>query len=204
MPAITDKLRYTLAIFDMDGTLTEELLDFPAIRWEIGLPEEGGILEHLAVMEPQDRGRAEAILDRHEMTAAEGCQLHDGARQVLDGLRARGVRTALLTRNSLACATRIIDRHGLVLDYVATRENKPHKPHPDSILNITRRFGILPTQTLMVGDYLYDVEAAVAAGTHSALLWSREPVPAFAALATYRIGRLAQVLGLVDGRGADL
>jgi phosphoglycolate phosphatase-like HAD superfamily hydrolase len=181
----------------MDGTLTEELLDFDLIRRDIGLPAEGGILEHLAGMPPPDRRRADAILDRHELAAADASVLHDGAAAVLDGLARRGVRTALLTRNSTACADRILGRHRLSLDWVATREHLPHKPHPDSILNITRRLGVDPRQTLMVGDYLYDLQAAAAAGVDSALLCVKPAWPAFAEQATHRVRRLTDLLPLV-------
>jgi HAD superfamily hydrolase (TIGR01509 family) len=193
---------YQLVIFDMDGTLTEELLDYPTIRKEIGLPPTGGILELLAHVSIEQRQRAEAVIVRHEMAAAEKCSLHDGAAQVLRELGDHRIHTALLTRNSARCSQRILARHYLVLDHVATREDMPHKPHPDSILNITRRFSVLPRQTLMVGDYLYDVEAARNAGADSALLCTRygEVLPAFAALATYRIQSLHEVPALVGVR----
>jgi len=194
--------KYELVIFDMDGTLTEELLDFPAIRQDIGVPSpQMGILEHIAGLSGAEKRRAEDILHRHEMAAAESCGVHEGAAEVLEHLRESGVRIALLTRNSPASADRILSRHGLVLDYVATRDDQPHKPHPDSILNITRRFGISPRQTLMVGDYLYDVQAAQNAGTDSALLCTGvEERPPFAGMATYCIASLREIVLLVNGR----
>jgi HAD superfamily hydrolase (TIGR01549 family) len=192
-------MRYGLVIFDMDGTLTEELLDFAAIRREIGLAEKGGILEGIAGLAEELRVRGEAILERHEMAAAEGCRLRPGAMEVLAGLRARGVRTALLTRNSRACAARIVGRHGLVLDHVGTREDVPHKPHPESIGRIVRQFGAGLGQTLMVGDFLFDLQTAAAAGTDSALLSVRADGkwPEYAGMATYRIRELRELLGIV-------
>jgi phosphoglycolate phosphatase-like HAD superfamily hydrolase len=190
----------------MDGTLTEELLDFPAIRRDIGLPDEGGILEHIHRMSESDKARANAILDRHELAAADTCILHEGAADVLAALHRRGIHTALLTRNSRQCAEVVLARHGLQLDYVATREHLPHKPHPDSVLNILRHFrtqypdaaAIGPRQTLVVGDYLYDLQAAAAAGADSALLCVKDELPPFANQATYRIRRLADLLPIVD------
>lgn len=204
---------YRLVIFDMDGTLTEELLDFAAIRRDIGLPVDGGILEHLVHMNETDRARAHAILDRHELAAADTCILHEGAAEILAALRDRGIYTALLTRNSQRCAQVILRRHNLSLDVVATREHLPHKPHPDSVLNILRRFrtqpgaspgiaSLSPRQTLVVGDYLYDLQAAAAAGADSALLCIKEPLPAFADQATFRIPRLQDLLPIVDPPGA--
>ena len=193
------KHRYALVIFDMDGTLTEELLDFAVIRAEMGVPAKVPILEHLATLPEEQRARAEAILHHHEMAAARACTLREGAAEVLAGLKSRGIATALLTRNSGACARSVLSRHKLELDVVATREHLPHKPHGDSILNITRRMGVLPEQTLMVGDYLYDVQAARNAGVDGALLCKPGPLPEFAGLATYVIRQLREVLALTDG-----
>lgn len=196
----TGHQRYALVIFDMDGTLTEELLDFAAIRAEMGLPEKAPILEHMAALPVNERARAEEILHRHEMRAAAECILHEGAAEVLAELKARGVATALLTRNSTACASNVLSRHKLVLDVVATREHVPHKPHGDAILNIVRRLGILAEQTLMVGDYLYDVQTARNASVDCALFCRPGALPEYAGLATYTIRRLREVLSLVDGR----
>ena len=201
MPAAaTTAKNYRLVIFDMDGTLTEEMLDFAQIRRDLGLAP-GGILEQLADLPPERRRHAETILHRHELAAAEACRVHEGAVELLAALAGRNIRTALLTRNSVVCTQRILARHNLHLDYVATREDLPHKPHPDSILNITRRMAIAPLHTLMVGDYLYDVEAARNAGTDMALVCVKPELPAFSHLATYRIRRLGELLAIVDSGG---
>ena len=190
---------YRLAIFDMDGTLTEELLDFAAIRSDLGLSEKCPILEAIATLPTHLQPDAHAILHRHEMSAAESCRLHDGAADLLSALHHRGIFTALLTRNSRHCAHRILERHKLVLDHIATRDDAPHKPHPDSILNIARKFAVPASQTLMIGDYLYDLQAAHAAGVDSALLCPADPdrLPPFAPMATYRIHHLRELLPIL-------
>ena len=192
-------MKYRLAIFDMDGTRTEELLDFPAIRRDIGISGPGGIIEHIAQLNPEGRKRAMEILDRHECAAAETCGLNEGALHVVATLREKGIKTALLTRNSAQSVRRVFARHGLALDHISSRENAPHKPHPDSILNITRKFAIDPRQTLMIGDYLYDLQAAQAAGADSVLLLDpNDPTPDWAHLATYRIHHLRDLLKIVE------
>jgi HAD superfamily hydrolase (TIGR01549 family) len=192
-------MKYRLAIFDMDGTLTEELLDFPAIRRDIGLAGPGGIIEHIAQLGPEDQKRALEILHRHECAAADSCGLNDGALHVVATLRDKGIKTALLTRNSAESVRRVFARHGLVLDHISSREDAPHKPHPDSILNIARKFAIDPKETLMIGDYLYDLQAAHAAGADSALLLDPDdPNPDWADLATYRIAHLNDLLKIIE------
>jgi HAD superfamily hydrolase (TIGR01549 family) len=193
-------MKYRLVIFDMDGTLTEELLDFAAIRKDIGVPEQMGILEYISKMHGAEADRAREILHRHEMEAADRCRVHEGAADLLCHLRNIGVRTALLTRNSAASADRILGRHRLELEHVRTREDAPHKPHPDAILNITRKFAMPLGQTLMVGDYLYDLQTAQAAKCDSALVWMKHgELPAFASMATYVVRQLMDLVQVVEG-----
>jgi HAD superfamily hydrolase (TIGR01549 family) len=186
----------------MDGTLTEELLDFEAIRREIGVSAGRGILEHISHLAGEPRSQAQEILHRHEIAAAQTCVLHEGAVEVLAVLKSRGIRTALLTRNSSACTERVLGRHKLMLDFVATREHLPHKPHGDSILNITRHFSILPEQTLMVGDYLYDLQAARNARVDAALVCHKPgPPPDFSRMAKYVVRSLLELVELAVGTG---
>ena len=38
------------------------------------------------------------------------------------------------------------------------------KPDPDGIFQLARQWGVLPGELVMVGDYLYDLQAGQAAG----------------------------------------
>ena len=197
-------MRYSLVIFDMDGTLTEELLDFDAIRAEIGVTGSGGILEYIATLPPAERQQAQDILHRHEITAAQAATLLPDTAETLLALRNNGIQTALLTRNSPLCARTVLAKHNL-LDFwhhISTRDDLPHKPHKDSILRITQKLGVPIRQTLMVGDYLYDVQAARNADCDSALLLTADEFatrPPYADLATYCIGSLTELLAIVNG-----
>src|SRR5689334_12399618 len=86
-------------LFDMDGTLTEPMLDFPKIKAEMGIGARP-ILEALAEMSPHLRAQAEAVLLRHEDHAAENSTLNPGCRELLDHLTGHSIPTALITRNS--------------------------------------------------------------------------------------------------------
>src|SRR3954471_20409366 len=90
-------------LFDMDGTLTRHLLDFPAIKADLGIGDRP-ILEALAEMSAEERATADAILDRHERHAAECSTLNEGCEPLLARIRSLGLRTAIITRNSRACA----------------------------------------------------------------------------------------------------
>src|SRR5579862_2828271 len=86
-------------LFDMDGTLTQPLLDFPRIKSEMGIGDRP-ILEALAEMEPSQRRSAQTVLDRHEEEAAERSTLNAGCHELLAWLSAKGIKKALITRNS--------------------------------------------------------------------------------------------------------
>src|SRR6185437_5398843 len=86
-------------LFDMDGTLTEPMLDFPRIKSDLGIGNQP-ILEALAQMTPPQRAAAEAILFRHEDHAAAHSTLNPGCTELLAWLRIAEIPTALITRNS--------------------------------------------------------------------------------------------------------
>ena len=50
--------RFEGVIFDMDGTLVEPLLDFEAIREELGIAPGEGIIEGIEAMDPPRRDEA--------------------------------------------------------------------------------------------------------------------------------------------------
>src|SRR6476469_1089076 len=85
-------------LFDMDGTLTEPMLDFARIKAEMGIGDRP-ILETLAELTGGRRAEAEAVLLRHEQHAAKNSTLNPGCRELLQWLHERRVRTALSTRN---------------------------------------------------------------------------------------------------------
>jgi len=150
-------------LFDMDGTLTAPMLDFPRIKREMGIGAQP-ILEALAQISPTHRANAEAILLRHEQRAAMESTLNHGCRDVLGWLRERAMPTALITRNSRLSVSTVLARHGLSFDVLVTREDGRFKPDPEPLLLTCRTLGVAPAHAWMVGDGQYDVEAGLAAG----------------------------------------
>jgi HAD superfamily hydrolase (TIGR01509 family) len=149
-------------LFDMDGTLTEPMLDFPRIKAEMGIGN-APILEALAKLDVARRSEAEAILIRHEEIAARESRLNAGCRELLDWLRTRQIATALITRNSRQSATTVLQRHDLKIGVLITRENGPFKPSPLPLMLACERLKVDPQRAWIVGDGQYDVEAGNAA-----------------------------------------
>ncbi len=185
-------------VFDMDGTLTESNLDFALIRRECGIPSGTPILEHLEEAGAAERERMMGILDAHESRAARQCVLRDGAHQTVQEIGRRGLRTALLTRNSRESMRTVIERFGLRFDCCLSREDGVPKPSPEPVLRIARTLGLAPEELLVVGDYVFDVQSGRAAGARTAFIrtGAHADVPSEA---DYVIDDLRELLALLDG-----
>jgi HAD superfamily hydrolase (TIGR01509 family) len=185
----------SLVIFDMDGTLVDSHLDFDAMRTEIGLPQGVAILEALDGLPPREQARALAVIDRHETTAAAASCLIPGATDLLAWLRGRGVRVALLTRNSRASVATALARHGLDVDAAVTREDHEPKPSPAGVRHLMEACGATADETVVVGDFRFDIEAGAAAGVRTIAL-AVAPTD-WSAAATWTAATLAEVRGIL-------
>src|SRR5579859_8021052 len=101
-------------VFDLDGTLVRQELDFEALRCEIGVPSGTPLLETLAALPEPEQARAWTILDRHERIAAAKAEVFPGVADLLIDLAERGLRLGLLTRNSRNSVETVLARCGLV------------------------------------------------------------------------------------------
>ncbi|MFB0524719.1 MAG: HAD family hydrolase [Phycisphaerae bacterium] len=187
-------------IFDLDGTITQPYFDFDAIRQEMGLSKNSGpVLESMQKMTPKQRQRAEKILHFHEQQAVTESKLNPGAKQTLDTLREAGIRIGILTRNRRSNALAIARKHNLKFDAIVDREDGPVKPDAFGVLQICQQFGVQPEETLVVGDYLFDLLSAKAAGAVAVLLANHQKADEFTKHADFRIEKIDQILQLIDG-----
>jgi HAD superfamily hydrolase (TIGR01509 family) len=169
-------------VFDLDGTLVVQELDFEAMRREIGLPSDTPLLEAVERLHGLEREAAVGVLRRHELAAAETARLNPGVRSFLDWLTVRGVRQAVLSRNMREAVLKVLSRCGVSFDQVLAREDAPYKPSPEGLWQICEVWGIAPARVVMIGDYLYDLQAGKSAGTRTALVTHGRSLP-FAQLA---------------------
>lgn len=186
-------------IFDLDGTLTQPFLDFNVIREEMGLAPDGEpILEAMETMTPTQLARANEVLHIHEDRAVEFSELHEGAKETIDALRKQGVSVGVLTRNKRENALRVADKYDLKFDGILGREDGPAKPDAHGILSLCRQFSVAPHQTLMVGDYIHDLECAHAAGAIGVLMKSHPNAERFEHYADFAIVKLDRILQIVE------
>jgi len=191
-------------LFDMDGTLTLPNHDFAAIKAEMGLAPDTMILEELERLEridPVRLGELRAILEKHELRAAETAVARPGAVELLRGLHGLGLRTALITRNARRFVAMTLARIGLEFDVVLTREDADPKPSPEPLRLACARLGVATGEAWMVGDFLYDILAGEAAGCGATVLLFDPRQRPFEHRATFVIHGLAELLPLVRDAG---
>lgn len=191
-------------IFDLDGTITQPYFDFDAIREEIGLARDSGpLLESMETMMPQLRQKAEKILYKHEQKAVIESKLNAGAKHALSQLRASGIRIGILTRNQRANAHAIAGKHNLQFDAVIGREDGPAKPDAFGVLELCRRFDVKPQETMLVGDYLFDLLCAKAAGAYAVLLRNHHQADDFAEHADFCIENISGILEIITNKNSE-
>jgi phosphoglycolate phosphatase len=111
--------------------------------------------------------------------------LYPGARDTLDALAARpetllGIATGKSQRGVRA----VLGRHGLAERFatIQTSDDAPSKPHPGMVLAAMRETGAEPHDTVVVGDTVFDLEMARAAGARAiGVTWGYHPSAALVA-----------------------
>ncbi len=186
-------------LFDLDGTLTVPLLDFDLIRQQIGLPPDcPSILAAIENLPETHRRRAWEILCSHEEHAAVHSELQPSAKPLLDYLRQKNIKTGILTRNSRQCTQTVLAKHRITVDGMITREDGPPKPDPFGVLTLCRLFRSSPRNTLVVGDFLHDLQAARQAGAPAVLFKTHPRADEFVPWADFVIHSLDEIRLIID------
>ncbi|KKK77693.1 hypothetical protein LCGC14_2851020 [marine sediment metagenome] len=170
----------------------------------MGLERDSGpVLEAMEKMSPEHRQHAEEILHFHERQAVTESRLNTGAKETFRALGEWGIHIGILTRNKRSNALAIARRHGLKFDAVVDREDGPVKPDAFGVLRICEQFGVRPQETLLVGDYLFDLQCAKAAGAVAVLLANSSQADEFAKHADFVIETIDQVLQIIKNRDSS-
>jgi phosphoglycolate phosphatase len=187
-------VRFSLAVFDLDGTLVDSAGDIRAAL-EIALaaagppdpPRDAHALSSAGLGLPLDEFFALARPAPHPASDGGFPRFVDAYRgyyhanllahtrpfpgvvELLEAIapeRTRGLRTAVATTKRTDTARRVVDGLGLAsyFDFVSGTEGMPHKPKPDLLFHVARTVERAPEGGLMVGDTGRDIEAGRAAG----------------------------------------
>jgi phosphoglycolate phosphatase len=187
---------YRTVLFDLDGTLLDH---FAAIHRchahtmrQLGLPEPTLAQVHAAVgagvevaverlVGPELKAAALAIYRPYwDATMLDDVQLLPGARELLVALRARGIKTGVFT-NKHGPSSRLACEHLGVAELLdvnfGATDTAWLKPDPQFARHVLAALGAEAATTLLVGDSIYDCQAArnaglgfygVTTGTHTA------------------------------------
>ncbi len=156
-------------IFDLDGTLTLPVHDFEYIRIELDLPEITDILVHLDSLPDADASWRHTRLKEIERQLAYQAKPAPGALDAVAKLHQSGAQLGILTRNDRNIALLTLETIGLghyfAKKNVLGRDEAPPKPDPAGIHHLLTGWGAVPSEAVMVGDYLFDLQAGRSAGT---------------------------------------
>jgi kojibiose phosphorylase len=188
-------------IFDLDGVLTDTS-EFHYQGWKQLADEEGILFDRQANEMLRGLARRDSLLQllgERQVTEAElqemmarkngyyekfiqnltAADLLPGAKELLDELRAAGIKVAIASSSKNAHI--VCQRLGIAdkLDAISDGYSvERHKPAPDVFLHAARQLGLEPLQCLAVEDAASGVEAALAAGMWVVGLGPRERVGA--------------------------
>ena len=154
-------------IFDMDGTLTIGVHDFDMMRSELGLAPGQGILETVQAMTPEQAAPLWDKINAMEYHFASLAKPMPGAFELLEHLQNKGVNLGILTRNVMPAALQTLKACNLdgffTPNDILDRDSCEPKPHPAGITLLLDQWGAESSDSVMVGDYLFDLEAGKAA-----------------------------------------
>ncbi|MBK1714004.1 phosphoglycolate phosphatase [Rubrivivax gelatinosus] len=201
--------RAAAVLFDLDGTLVDSAPDlagaandlrraqglaplpYERLRPMVGTGARGmvGVAFGLAPGDPGFEELRDAFLARYAARLLDETRIFEAIEPVLAALDAAGLRWGIVTNKAMRYAEPVV--RGLALDVrvaalVAGDTTPFSKPHPEPLLEASRRLGVLPTDCVYVGDDHRDIVAGRAAGMRTlaagwGYLGSGEPIEAWGA-----------------------
>ncbi|MFD1511135.1 HAD-IA family hydrolase [Lacimonas salitolerans] len=194
-----------LILFDVDGTLVDSQGDIVAsmtvafdavghpvpdratVLGIVGLSLDVAMARLAPELDAPAQGRMvaaykDSYVALRATKGAASSPLYPGAAQVLRALAGRDdVLIGVATGKSRRGLDALLDSHGLrgvfVTEQVA--DHHPSKPHPSMVLTAMDETGVDPRDTVVVGDTVFDMQMARAAGAHGiGVAWGYHPVDA--------------------------
>ncbi|MDQ6997118.1 MAG: HAD-IIIA family hydrolase [Mariprofundus sp.] len=182
--------QHSLLLFDCDGTLTNshgiivqamqqafqsvDLLppDAVAVNRIIGLSLGNAVIGLLPAELHDDvqlHQHIEQAYRQRYLLAEHEVVLFPHVRETLEALRERGYWLGVVTGKSKQGLLRVLDNFHLAdFFYVLRTADCTHsKPHPAMVLECMQEMGVKAVQTVVIGDALFDIQMAEAAGVRS-------------------------------------
>jgi HAD superfamily hydrolase (TIGR01509 family) len=162
-------------ILDWDGVLAETRLDFVPLRQKYFGGEIVPLVEAAKQLSEPLRSEILAEIRRIEMEGAERATAVEGAKGLIEWLIANGKPWAVVSRNCRDSMTLAAEKCGIVLPPVTLSREDPYaKPDPRALALAAERLRVSLADCIMVGDFIYDIQAAHNAGIPSVLVRGAE------------------------------
>ncbi len=167
-------MKYSAIIFDLDGTLTDTLEDLKNsvnyVMKEFGFPERtfdevrsfvgNGVkrLIYLSVPDNIPEKTADECLavfkEHYKNNSLIKTKPYDGIIPMLEELKSRGIKTAVVTNKMNEAALDIVRIFfgGLIDITVGQKDGVAQKPQPDGIYYVLENLGISKDKAVYVGD----------------------------------------------------
>lgn len=190
---------YKACIFDLDGTLANTLYSIAGFSnralHECGYPEieperyrrivgDGVVVQLQRMMDavcpngwtPEEEQNVRLLYDRYyNADPMKDIRTYPGMLQLLQALRANGLKTAVFSNKPDSWAQPIIEKLFPAGAFDAVRgkcDGVPRKPAPDGALLLAQTLGVQPAECLYIGDTNTDMQTGANAGMDTVgVLW---------------------------------
>lgn len=203
-------MKYKLAIFDMDGTILDTLLDLAnAVNYalvEANLPQRtlteirsylgNGMLNLIRLSAPEGSSAEELAALKETFTTyykahcSENTKPYSGIVELIEELRAAGVKTAVVS-NKPDFGVQLLAKEHFPTSFdtaVGERTGIAKKPAPDSVNEVLKELNIERQEAVYIGDSEVDIATARNAGMDGVIVtWGFRDEP-------YLIEEKAQIL----------
>ncbi|MDR1580184.1 MAG: HAD family hydrolase [Synergistaceae bacterium] len=159
-------------LFDWDGVIADTRLDFSGIRSKYYGERRAMLLEDACMLAPERRASLMRDLEELEVAGARNAALVPGIDKILEWVEAARIPWAVVSRNCRKSILTAAETIGLQLPHVLLSRDdfSPVKPDPRALREACRQIGVPPSQSLLIGDYIYDMMGARRAGMRGVLV----------------------------------
>jgi phosphoglycolate phosphatase len=177
-------------LFDFDGTLVLESIDFARMRADVldlaarfgvedadlarlpALEIVASVTRRLEAFDGQATSylrEAARAIEAVELAAARDATPHAGVPEALQTLAARGLAIGIVTRNCRRVVSELLVRYPLAHHALLTRDDVAHvKPDPRHLHDAAQRLNVAIESCVMCGDHPMDIAAGRAARAFTA------------------------------------
>ncbi|MDR1472171.1 MAG: HAD hydrolase-like protein [Synergistaceae bacterium] len=159
-------------LFDWDGVIAETRLDFSGVREKYFGARKAMLLEDASALPPGEREAFMRDLEEIEVRGAEGAKPVPGIFALLELIDGRRIPWAVVSRNCRKSILTAADRIGVKLPpTVRSRDDgRGVKPDPAALVETCEALSAPCAQTVLIGDYIYDMIGARRAGMRGVLV----------------------------------